>query len=97
MENKSYESLTNDIEGKSFEWRKFARDHEKVPAELAAKLDELSELVNTSPDGKEFLVALANDQYRKPLLSLVQFFRDVLTSEERAELFDAVEDANKTG
>ncbi len=97
MENKSYESLTNDIEGKSFEWRKFARDYEKVPAELAVKLDELTELVNTSPDGQEFIRALANDQYRKPLLSLVQFFRDILTPEERSELFDAIESVNKTG
>lgn len=75
-----------------FNWRDYMGKPEQIPSNLAAKLDELSDLVNSgSSEAQEFLTALEKEQYRQVVLALIQFFRDILTADERAELFKAVE------
>jgi hypothetical protein len=82
-----------ETEPKAFDWRGYIRSVGSVPAEVARKLDELADLVNKEgPDG-EFLRHI--DNYRNPALSLVQSFRDILTQEEREELFDALQKAKR--
>ena len=82
-----------ETEPKAFDWRDRFRDTSGIDPKAAQKLDELTDLVNQEGPEGEFLKNLGH--YRKPALSLVQHFRDILTPEERTELFDALEKAAK--
>ncbi len=76
-----------------FNWQEHLRNNssiEKLPVEVQQKLNDLAELAETEP-GKLFLKDLAS--YRSPLLSLVQYFRDILTPEERSQMLDAIRQA----
>ena len=81
-----------------FDWHDYVQKPEEMPPAFAEKLDEMVNLVNGGGiEAEQFISALKNGQYRKPLLSLVQFFRDILEPNEKKELFDAVEKCEPTG
>jgi hypothetical protein len=83
---------TKESKESPFDWRDYLFQPENMPVDSAAKLNELSRLVNEGgPEAEEFLKTLRGGHYRKALLSLVQVFRDLLTLEERDQLFDAIE------
>lgn len=75
-----------------FDWRGRLKRPDEMPPRLAEKLDELEEYANArGEDTQEFWEAMGKGQYRKPLLSLIQYFRELLTKEERSELNEAIE------
>jgi len=77
-----------------FDWRDYCVEPEKVSAEVAEKLDTLSEMANDgSEDSNYFLEDVKNTGYDRVPGALVNYFRGVLTSEERKKLHDELTSA----
>ena len=78
-------------EERRFDWRRYLRAPERLSADQAKRMDVLASLLDSdSPEAEEFFTELRNGNYRQPAASLVHFFRDVLTPDERKELLRAV-------
>src|SRR5690242_3049501 len=79
-----------------FDWRDYQNNPQSIPEPLAAKLDELCSLINDgSEDGQDFLKHLHN--YNSPTITLVTFFRGLLSPQEMTELRNALEAAEPRG
>lgn len=79
---------------KQFEWKNYVRNLGNISERNRVVLDDLENMINQGgQDTQEFLEGLNNGEFRNPALSLVQFFRDVLNSAERAELLDEIRKA----
>lgn len=79
---------------KKFDWRDYSLNPETLPQELVEKLDYLADLINQGgKDTEDFLEPLHRGNYSQPLMTLVNFYRDLLNPAERKQLLDAVEKA----
>lgn len=82
---------------KQFRWKNYVCRPENISEKHIVVLDGLEDIINQGgPDTQEFVNALNNGEFRKPALSLVQFFRDILNSAERAELLDEIRKAGSS-
>ncbi|MFA5987356.1 MAG: hypothetical protein WC797_01750 [Candidatus Paceibacterota bacterium] len=73
-----------------FNWRDYIVVQSKIGEQVAAKLDELAGLASEDEDFMKDVPRL-----RQPVLSMIQYFRAVLTQEEREQLSDAARDAGE--
>ncbi len=85
MQEKNFENK----EAERFNWRDYLTNADKMPSDLAEKLDELTELVNGGGEGGEFLKDV--NKFHEPLKGMLNFFSDILKPEERKEMWDALE------
>ena len=81
-----------------FVWRDYMHHLGDITEGSQKKLDTLEDFINQGgPESREFLHALRAGEYRKPVLSLVQFFRDILEPDERARLLDEIRRSGPLG
>lgn len=79
-----------------FNWRQYIKEPEKISPEMASKLDDLNDLINKGgPEVEEFMHDLSS--FSQPVLTMVNFFRDILTPDERKELLRAVRESGPVG
>jgi hypothetical protein len=80
---------------KKFDWRKHMSGVDGLAPEIVSQLDQLEEIINEDGDDvKDFLSALEKGQYRNPVLSMITYFRGVITPEEQGSLHDAIMEAD---
>ncbi len=84
---------------KPFNWRSYLKFPEKMPAELAEKLDFLSSIINSEePADKEVAADFISEFHtlRNPLQGFINYFRAELGAEERKAINNALGDCEPT-
>ena len=76
-----------------FDWRDYLKNPESMSKASADILDELSVMVNNpDPEGANFRSAVAKGQYKGHVLhGLLQYYRSVMTPEEKQMAWDEIE------
>ncbi len=102
MNEKSFQPDLNAVENtseKKFDWRLFLKDPSVIPTRLSEQLDVIGELVNSDAEGTgELWDDIKAGHGRGHVMKMViNYFRDTISPEDRAELSSLFEKAGEKG
>jgi hypothetical protein len=102
INEKNFEPVVSAIENaehKKFDWRMFLKDPSLIPERLAEQLDVIGELVNSNAEGTgELWDDIKAGHGRSHVLKMViNYFRDTISQEDRAELNNLFVKAGEKG